>query len=69
VVRGKPIALRASKMKLDRAYTSSLSAHLKALEEEQANTLKRIRQQDKNKTQGCKQPSKNKKNYTKNQQY
>ena len=32
VLRGKLIALSASKKKLERAYTSSLTAHLKALE-------------------------------------
>jgi hypothetical protein len=32
VVRGKLIALSASKKKLKRAYTSSLTAHLKVLE-------------------------------------
>jgi hypothetical protein len=31
-VRGKFIALNASKKKLERAYTSSLTAYLKALE-------------------------------------
>ena len=31
--RGKLIALSASKEKLERAYTSSLTAHLKALEQ------------------------------------
>ena len=31
VLRGKLIALSASKKKLERAYTSSLTAHLKAL--------------------------------------
>ena len=31
VLRGKVIALSASKKKLERAYTSSLMAHLKAL--------------------------------------
>jgi hypothetical protein len=46
VVRGKLIALSASKMKLERAYTSSLTAHLKALEQKEANTPKRIRQQE-----------------------
>ena len=30
VLRGKLIALSASKMKLERAYTSSLTAHLEA---------------------------------------
>jgi hypothetical protein len=32
VLRGKLIALSASKEKLERAYTSSLTAHLKALD-------------------------------------
>jgi hypothetical protein len=32
VLRGKLIALTASKKKLEKAYTSSLTAHLKALE-------------------------------------
>jgi hypothetical protein len=32
VLRGKLIALSASKKKLEKAYTSSLTAHLKALE-------------------------------------
>jgi hypothetical protein len=38
VLRGKLIALRASKKKLERAYTSSLTAHLKALEQKEANS-------------------------------
>jgi hypothetical protein len=33
VLRGKLIALSASKKKLQRAYTSSLTPHLKALEQ------------------------------------
>jgi hypothetical protein len=32
VIRGKLIALRAAKKKLGRAYTSSLTTHLKAIE-------------------------------------
>jgi hypothetical protein len=32
LLRGKLIALRAPKKKLERAYSSSLRAHLKALE-------------------------------------
>jgi hypothetical protein len=32
-LRGKPIALSASKKKWESAYTSSLTAHLKALEQ------------------------------------
>ena len=46
VLRGKLIALSASNKKLERAYTSSLIVHLKALEEKEANTLKRSRQQE-----------------------
>jgi hypothetical protein len=46
VLRGKLIALRASKKKLERAYTVSLTAHLKALEEKEANTPKRSRKQE-----------------------
>ena len=40
------IALSASKKKLDRAYTSSLKAHLKALEQKEANIPKRSRSQE-----------------------
>jgi hypothetical protein len=46
VLRGKLIALSAFKKKLERAYTSSLTAHLKALEQKEANTPKRRRQQE-----------------------
>ena len=45
VLRGKLIALSASKEKLERAYMSSLTAHLKALEHKEANTPKRSRRQ------------------------
>jgi DNA-binding FrmR family transcriptional regulator len=62
VVRGKVIALSASKKKLKRAYTIILTAHLKALEQNEANTPKRSRLQEIIKW------NKNKKNYTKNQQ-
>jgi hypothetical protein len=34
------------KRNLERAYTSSLSAHLKALEQKEANTPERSRQQE-----------------------
>jgi hypothetical protein len=34
---GKFIALGASKKKLERAHTSSLTAHLKSLEQKEAN--------------------------------
>ena len=46
VLRGKLIALSASKKKLERAYTSSLTAHLKVLEQKEANTPKRSRRQE-----------------------
>ena len=46
VVRGKLIALSASKKKLERAYTSNLTAHLKALEQKEANIPKRNRWQE-----------------------
>jgi hypothetical protein len=36
----------ASKKKLERAYTSSLTAHLIALEQKEANSPKRSRQQE-----------------------
>ena len=42
VLRGKLIALSASKKKLERAYTHSLTAQLKALENKEANTPKSI---------------------------
>jgi hypothetical protein len=46
VVRGKLIALSASKKKLKKNYTNSLTAHLKALEQKEANTPTRCRQQE-----------------------
>jgi hypothetical protein len=45
VLRGKLIALSAAKKNLDRAYTSSLTAHLEALEQKEANSPKRSRRQ------------------------
>jgi hypothetical protein len=41
LIRGKLIDLSASKKKLERAYTSSLTAHLEALEQKEANSPKR----------------------------
>jgi hypothetical protein len=41
VVIGKLIAQSASIKNLNRAYTSSLTTHLKALEQKEANTPKR----------------------------
>jgi hypothetical protein len=46
VLRGKLIALSASKEKLERAHTSSLRAHLKALEQKEENSPKRSRQRE-----------------------
>jgi hypothetical protein len=46
MVRGKLIALNISKKKLERAYTSNLTSHLKALEQKVANTPKRSRGQE-----------------------
>jgi hypothetical protein len=45
VVRGKVIALSAFKNNLERAHMSSLTAHLKALEQKKANSSKRSRLQ------------------------
>ena len=42
----KLIALGASKMKQERTYTSSLTAHLEALELTEENSSKRSRQQE-----------------------
>jgi hypothetical protein len=44
-LRGKLIALRASQKKLERAYTSSLKTHIKALKQMEANSPKRSRRQ------------------------
>ena len=63
LLRGKLIALSASKKKLERAHTSSLTTHLIALEQREANSPKRSRQQEIIKLRGKNQPSKNKKNY------
>jgi hypothetical protein len=45
-LRGKLIALSASKKKLERAYTSSLTEHLEALERKEVNSPKRSRLQE-----------------------
>jgi hypothetical protein len=46
VLRGRFIALSASKKKLKRAHTSRLTASLKALEQKEANSPKRSRCQE-----------------------
>jgi hypothetical protein len=45
-LRGKLIALSASKKKLEGAHTSTLTSHLKALEQKEANSSKRSRWQE-----------------------
>ena len=45
-LRGKLIALSASKKKLERTHISSLTTHLKGLEEKEANSPKRSRPQE-----------------------
>jgi hypothetical protein len=54
VLRGKLVALSASKKKLERAYTSSLTAHLKGLEQKGINTPKSSRQQEEKSNSGLK---------------
>jgi hypothetical protein len=61
----KTLALSASKKKLERAYTTSLIAHLKTLEQKEANTPKRRRWKEISKLRA--EPRRNTKNYTKNQ--
>jgi hypothetical protein len=46
IPKRKLIALSASKNKLERAYTSSLTAHLKAPEQKEKNSPKRSRWQE-----------------------
>jgi hypothetical protein len=65
-LRGKLIALSASKKKPERAHTSTLTTHLKALEKKEENSPKRSRQQEIIKLRGEIKPSGNKKNYLKN---
>jgi hypothetical protein len=43
--KGTLIALSVSKKKLERAYSCILTAHLKSLEQKEANTPKRSREQ------------------------
>jgi hypothetical protein len=46
VLRGNLMVLNAAKKKLERAYTRSLTAHLRAPEQNEANSPKRSRQQE-----------------------
>jgi hypothetical protein len=45
-IRGKYIAVNASKKKLEKAYISSLTEHLKVPKQKEANAPKRNRQQE-----------------------
>jgi hypothetical protein len=70
VPRGKLIALSASKQKLEKAYTSSLTAHLKTLVRKEGNSPKGSREKKIIKLRAeinLVQRKKEKKNYTKNQ--
>ena len=46
VLRGKIRPLSTSKKKMERAYANSFTAHLKAIEQKEANTPKRSKQQE-----------------------
>jgi ATP adenylyltransferase/5',5'''-P-1,P-4-tetraphosphate phosphorylase II len=46
VLKGKLIAMIATKKKIQRTHISSLTVHLKALEQKEANLPKRSRQQE-----------------------
>jgi hypothetical protein len=46
ILRGNLITLSVSKKKLEKAHTSSLTAHLKALEQKEANSPKSRRLQE-----------------------
>jgi hypothetical protein len=61
------IQVSASKKKLERAHISSLTTHLKAQKQKEANSPKRSSRQEIIKLGGKNQPSGNKKNYSKNQ--
>ena len=67
VLRSKCTALNDSKKKLERVYTSSLTAHIKALEQKEANSPKRSRWQEIIKLRAEINQVETKKNYTKNQ--
>ena len=46
MLRGKFIALNALIKKLERSYTNNLTAHLRTLEQKEANSPKRSRRQE-----------------------
>ena len=45
-LRGKSIVLHAFIRKLERSYTNNLTAHLRTLEQKEANSPKRLRSQE-----------------------
>jgi hypothetical protein len=67
ISKRKLIALSASKKKLERAHTSSLTTHLKALEQREVNSPKRSRRQEIIKLRGEINQVEKKKNYSENQ--
>jgi hypothetical protein len=64
----KTHTLSASKEKLEKAYTRSLAAHLKTLEQKEVNAAKRSRHQEIIKLRAKINQVENKRNYSKNQQ-
>ena len=68
VLRGKLIALSASKKELKRAYISNLTAQLKSLEQKEADTPKRSRWQEIIKLRAEINQIEKKRNIEKNQQ-
>jgi hypothetical protein len=60
--------LSALVKKLERSYTTNLTAHLRALEQKEANSPNRSRQQEIVKLRAGNKPNRNKENNTKNEQ-
>ena len=69
VIRRKLIALSAIKKKLKRAYTSSLTTHLKALEKKKKQIHARGLDNRKSSNPRQNQSRRNKMNYTKNNNF
>jgi hypothetical protein len=68
VLRGKFTKLNVLIKKLERSYTGNLTAHLRTLEQKEANTPKGSRWQVIVKIRCQNQPNRNKENNKKNQQ-
>jgi hypothetical protein len=58
VLRGKFIALNALVKKSERSYTSNSTAHLKALEQKEANTPRGVEGRKKSNSNSRQKPSK-----------